>query len=216
MNFDRLASKLQAFQTVDIEKKPDLEAAVSLCLVLKEKDPLLLMIKRTEKESDPWSGHYAFPGGRRCFSDSDLERTAKRETYEEVDLDLESPGVRKLGALDQVYTHKTNCLFVVHAFVYACPQLPQTMANPNEVQSIHWFSLRELASQKNLAFRQFKFEKLVETLPCLVLENEERVVIWGLSYVILGDLLSKWDGEQVGDLKIEMDYWAPYTCFGAK
>ena len=35
----------------------------------------LLFIRRSEREGDPWSGHVAFPGGRRSADDPDLPAT---------------------------------------------------------------------------------------------------------------------------------------------
>ena len=47
------------------------EAAVAL--LLRPRDALeVLLIKRSVRESDPWSGHMALPGGRRDPGDSDL------------------------------------------------------------------------------------------------------------------------------------------------
>jgi len=38
----------------------------------------VLMIKRADREGDPWSGHMAFPGGRKDRGDSNTLVTAKR------------------------------------------------------------------------------------------------------------------------------------------
>jgi hypothetical protein len=51
-------------------------------------DPEMLFIKRAANERDPWSGHIAFPGGRRDASDESDVAVAVRETWEEVGLDL--------------------------------------------------------------------------------------------------------------------------------
>lgn len=51
-------------------------------------DPEILFIKRAGRVGDRWSGHVAFPGGRRDPPDVDDRATAIRETREEVGLDL--------------------------------------------------------------------------------------------------------------------------------
>ena len=47
----------------------------------------MLLIRRAEREGDPWSGHMAFPGGHIEAGESPLE-AAIRETEEEVGLSL--------------------------------------------------------------------------------------------------------------------------------
>ena len=48
----------------------------------------VLFIERATRESDPWSGHMAFPGGRLDDSDATSRAAAERETVEEVGLSL--------------------------------------------------------------------------------------------------------------------------------
>ena len=42
--------------------------------------PRVLLMKRTERAGDPWSGHISLPGGRHDRTDADLLATAIRET----------------------------------------------------------------------------------------------------------------------------------------
>lgn len=77
-------------------------AAILLALRAREDgEPELLMIKRAEHESDPWSGHIACPGGRMEPADADLAMTAIRETWEETGVDMTRDG-RLLGHLDDL------------------------------------------------------------------------------------------------------------------
>jgi 8-oxo-dGTP pyrophosphatase MutT (NUDIX family) len=48
----------------------------------------LLVIRRAENELDPWSGHMALPGGGREPGDESVYDTARRETLEEIGIDL--------------------------------------------------------------------------------------------------------------------------------
>lgn len=76
-------------------------AAVALLLRARDREAVeLLMIKRATYAGDPWSGHFALPGGRQ-ESDETLEQTAIRETREEIALDLTRDGLL-LGRLDDV------------------------------------------------------------------------------------------------------------------
>jgi 8-oxo-dGTP pyrophosphatase MutT (NUDIX family) len=74
-------------------------AAVAAVLRPGQVEPELLIIRRAEREGDPWSGHMALPGGHQHASDPDLAATAVRETLEELGLDLRQHEL--LGALDE-------------------------------------------------------------------------------------------------------------------
>ena len=43
-------------------------------------DEEVLLIRRAEREGDPWSGQVAFPGGMVNAEDERFEDTARRET----------------------------------------------------------------------------------------------------------------------------------------
>ena len=49
----------------------------------------VLFIKRAVRSGDRWTGHVAFPGGKREAEDADDSVAAIRETQEEVGLDLD-------------------------------------------------------------------------------------------------------------------------------
>ena len=51
-------------------------------------DPEILFIRRAARRGDRWTGHVAFPGGKRDPDDASDRAAAERETLEEVGLDL--------------------------------------------------------------------------------------------------------------------------------
>ena len=67
-------------------------AAVALLLQPRVDDLHVLFIHRAHHPQDPWSGHMAFPGGRKDPEDADLRITIHRETKEEVGIDLDRHG----------------------------------------------------------------------------------------------------------------------------
>ena len=106
---------------------PEQRAAVAMVLRPTPGDwPELLMIKRSVHESDPWSGHMAFPGGREEPSDPTLLATAIRETREELGLGLVT--ARRLGSLDPVYSPSVAPLRV-DAWVFSLATVPPLVPN---------------------------------------------------------------------------------------
>src|SRR5207245_7755352 len=87
----------------------------SVAITLAEPSLKTLMIKRAEREGDPWSGQVAFPGGRRERQDRTLLDTAARETKEEVGIDLQRSAVY-LGHLGAFRTHTGTMLVMPCAF----------------------------------------------------------------------------------------------------
>ncbi|MCB9598717.1 MAG: CoA pyrophosphatase, partial [Sandaracinaceae bacterium] len=119
-----------------VPEGPDPTAAVAA--ILRDRSgPEILFIKRADSPGDPWSGHMAFPGGRRDPGDETLVHTARRETLEEVGLDLGAHG-EILGPLDDVPTHTTG--LVVRPYVWTIVGSPELIPN-REVAATEWVSL---------------------------------------------------------------------------
>jgi 8-oxo-dGTP pyrophosphatase MutT (NUDIX family) len=106
-------------------------------------DAELLFIQRAVRAGDPWSGHIAFPGGRRDLEDASLEVTARRETSEELSLDLAQHAVL-LGALDDLRPRSAALPSIaVRPFVFSLSS--DVPLRPNaEVQSTFWMPIRAL------------------------------------------------------------------------
>ena len=62
----------------------EVNASAAVALIITEcESPSVLLLKRAKNTNDPWSGQWAFPGGRMEDEDKDLLDTSIRETYEE-------------------------------------------------------------------------------------------------------------------------------------
>src|SRR5690606_1699931 len=108
-----------------------------------EEDLELLFIERPRSDTDPWSGHIAFPGGRRDGDEHDLD-TAMRETREEVGVDLRRHGIH-IGRLDDVRPSRGGPQIAVAAFVFAIPLATPLRPSPAEVARTLWIPLSHLA-----------------------------------------------------------------------
>src|SRR4051794_30309859 len=98
---------------------PDTKLAAVAALLRDPGELEVLLIKRAEQAADPWSGHMAFPGGRKDEGDRDLLATAIREAREEIGVELAE---RELaGRLDDVQAiaraRPVDLVIVPHVFV---------------------------------------------------------------------------------------------------
>lgn len=76
----------------------------------------VLLMKRSERVGDPWSGQISLPGGHSNPEDADLVETARREILEEMGLELKLPPACQL---DDVHP-KTTLIppIVVRPYVF--------------------------------------------------------------------------------------------------
>ena len=159
-------------------------AAVALIFV---PDPdSILVIKRAERAGDRWSGQMAFPGGRWDPADDDLVTTARRETWEEVGVDLAS--AEFLGRLDDSAPRSASLPPVTVApFVFALPRRRPLVPN-GEVAAAYWVSLDQLVAPDVYRPYQYRASGLTMTFPGYHLDAG---VIWGMTERILTPLLSQ-------------------------
>jgi 8-oxo-dGTP pyrophosphatase MutT (NUDIX family) len=144
----------------------------------------LLFIQRATKDTDPWSGHMAFPGGRTDPEDADSHATAERETSEEVDLDLKT--VDRLGSLQDLVPGRH--LQVVHAQAYWLDgERPKLTAN-YEVADTVWVPLSDLADHAR--YIDYYYEASNSSWPGIQLDTQSQVV-WGLTLRFLADLFTR-------------------------
>lgn len=147
----------------------------------------LFFIRRAEHPNDPWSGHIAFPGGRRDPGDASLLATAIRETREEVGIDL-SPAhlVARLPDLPAFNRTKRGVL-VVAPFVFALRG--DVAVTPNhEVAETLWVPFQKLARGEGKGTYEWTWEGKTLTLPCIRLDPGQHV-LWGMTYRMLETML---------------------------
>jgi len=144
----------------------------------------ILLIRRAERPGDRWSGQMAFPGGRRGPEDSSLLATARRETLEEVGLDL--GGARVLGQLDDSAPRSpTLPPLVVRPFVFHLPKRGNLSLN-HEVDAAVWVPLGALAEAA--VYRPYPFVLGEQTVMFPGYHLAEGVV-WGMTERILTPFL---------------------------
>jgi len=179
---DRLRRNL-AVRTPETVEDPSRSPA-AVAVVLAESPVSLLLIRRAEREGDRWSGQMAFPGGRWSPGDPGLLDTARRETREEVGLDL--AGAEVLGALDDI-APRTPTLppVIVRPFVFRLDR-PNSLHPNHEVAHAAWIGIDRLTDAA--VYRDYRYPVAGATLVFPGYHLEEGV-IWGMTERILTPLL---------------------------
>jgi len=160
------------------------EQLASVAVILGHKrDATVLLIRRSERENDPWSGHIAFPGGRVEKCDRRLRDTAVRETAEELGADLDNNS-SFLGYLGTFKT-RTRKMNVVACVFQAQSDLPISMNN-EEVASYRWVPLRAFVSEKASSLYAIDRHGVKVTFPAFQVND---YLVWGLTERIIFNLI---------------------------
>jgi len=157
-------------------------AAVAVIIDLKKRGGAILLIRRTEREDDRWSGQIAFPGGHIIPTDENLLETAIRETEEEVGIPLREHEL--IGALPLVYARSRTVR--VAPFVFQLKRTVEIQHNV-EVADAFWMDLAEIANS------------VIKNVEVNVADGKRRTdsyvyrgnVIWGLTFRIINLLLGR-------------------------
>jgi len=179
---DRLAARL----TPDAQRATGDGGRRAAVAVLLHDEPAglrVLLMKRAEREGDPWSGHISLPGGGYQANDPDLVATAIRETHEELGIDL--VGTRLLGQLAPLHPRTSGPKGIeVTPFVFATEAAVEPVCGP-EALSAFWLPLAIAASGALDAPSPYPGSEMV--FPSWTYEGH---VIWGLTMRILGEVMT--------------------------
>ena len=156
-------------------------AAVAAVLRPGPLDTELLLIRRAERDGDPWSGHMALPGGHRQPEDADLLATALRETREEVGLDLTRHEL--LGSLDEHAAMAQGKFtgIVIAPFVFALRRDEELSPN-HEVADMLWAPLGRMARGESDVVKELQREGRLVRFPGFGVGEH---VVWGLTHRVL-------------------------------
>jgi len=145
----------------------------------------VLLMRRAERDEDPWSGHWSFPGGRREKEDPDLLHTALRELEEECGIRL-TAGLLESALPLAVARRRVGPFLEVAPFVFGVDdELPVT-PDPREAVEAQWTPLSLLRDPARHILRtvpgvppEFRFPAI--DLNC--------VPLWGFTYRLITDWL---------------------------
>lgn len=178
---ERLRKFLLPLELAEVELRTKPAAAVVILLQESPGGLEVLLIERTKREGDPWSGQVGLPGGKHHVEDGTLLSTAIRETREEVGIDL-TTRAEVLGHMaPRAPGNKPEMLVVPYVAILTAPAEP--VPGP-EIASVFWIPLEQLAPTQG--------KTLVPTIlgdlnvPSYTIDGH---LIWGFTYRILEELL---------------------------
>lgn len=186
---DRLASRLSFDAPAPT---PGKRRCAAVAVVLHDSSPHeaphVLLMKRNEREHDPWSGHISLPGGGYEPHDPHLLATSIRETHEELGIEL--AGARVLGNLPVLHPYTSGPAGIeVTPFVFVTDAALEPQPGP-EAEAAFWLPV-ELAASGALD-ATYTYPGTDRAFPSWQFES---YTIWGLTWRILRDLLEAADSK---------------------
>lgn len=157
------------------------QAAVMILLLPLSSQVSAVFVKRTVYPG-AHSGQVSFPGGTFTDSDSGLFQTAKRETEEELGIDLHN--LIKLGALTPLFIGISN--FMVYPFVGLIGKTSPFNVQTSEIQYAFTVSLATLQDKKARSQFEVRSNGYAFPAPCYLAGKEK---IWGATAMILSEFL---------------------------
>ena len=157
------------------------EAAVS---IIRCADPVdsILVLRRKKTSGDPWSGHFAFPGGKRAPGDISILHTCLRETREETGVSLDE-SLLKLQLPVTRAGRNVNAPIQVQPYLFALHQRPEIIVETSEIDSYLWLEVEKFIDKS----RHLRKEVLPHRFSSVYPLND--YFLWGFTYGLLCSVL---------------------------
>lgn len=191
MDVNRVRRRLAAHRPEQLAERARRQASVATVLREGPRGAEVLLIQRAEHPNDPWSGHMAFPGGRREPHDEHLLATAVRETREELGLDLSD--AEHLGHVDDVQAIARGQVLdlVIRPQVFVLPGAPPRLTPNYEVAATVWAPIAPMVAGEIDTVRPWREGTRTYRMPAYDVEGR---IVWGLTYRMLRTLFTIVEG----------------------
>jgi len=143
------------------------------------------LIRRSERQEDPWSGHWSFPGGRRAAGDHDALHTALRELEEECGIRLARPDM-ETALPHTLARRRVGPFLLVAPFVFRVERELATVLDPREAAGSRWIPLSLLRDPSRHSLGPVHGRPAEMLFPSVALEGGP---LWGFTYRLITDWL---------------------------
>lgn len=169
--------KTDEMETSFLSSPEDSGAAVAI-VICTIPTAAVLLLRRSRQESDPWSGHFAFPGGRKDRRDRDLLATCLRETVEETAIVLDKSSlVRELNPTMAGSRVKSPVL--VQPYLFKLVERPAVTIQESEIESYLWLDIKHFLDLRNHCVAEVLPGRF---FPAFALDD---YYLWGFTYGVL-------------------------------
>jgi 8-oxo-dGTP pyrophosphatase MutT (NUDIX family) len=171
-----------AYPSGNRSEGPGATAAVALIRV-RGADPEYLLLRRAANPKDPWSDHFALPGGRRDRGDRDLLATCIRETYEECGVSLAPADLVRPLPMAIAGSHMGIPMGVA-PFLFELADKPPLSLDAREIAEAYWLPQSYLRDPRNRELAAMSALHPQRAFPCIKVAGSTGA-IWGFTYGVL-------------------------------
>jgi 8-oxo-dGTP diphosphatase len=157
------------------------EAAVSIIRCSHPVDSILLL-RRKKTRSDPWSGHFAFPGGKRDLEDDSIFATCLRETREETAISLDGSLLSRQLPVT-LAGRNVEAPIQVQPFIFTLVRRPAVIVETSEIDSYLWLDVDKFTDKNRHVTEEALPSRFYPVYPL------EDYFIWGFTYGLLCSIL---------------------------
>ena len=167
------------------------DAAVAIVRT-RDANPSILLMRRSERDTDSWSGHWSFPGGRREPEDADILQTALRELEEECDVHLGRENL-ELALPYRTARRRAGPFLTVAPFVFHVDSQPAVALDPQEAVEALWIPVSTLLDPARHFLRPVPGWPAEVMFPAIALSGAP---LWGFTYRLITDWLGLGPGPE--------------------
>lgn len=173
--------RIEFLKNLTLESKKPKIAAVMMLFYPKNSITHLVLIVRNSYQG-VHSAQIAFPGGKFEISDENYEKTALRETHEEIGIHPEN--IQVIRAFTQLYIPPSN--FMVYPFLGICKSEITFTPDENEVVSIIELPLAAFLNEDIIVSSIISTSYAHDiAVPAFKINNH---IVWGATAMMLSEL----------------------------